>query len=653
MRRLTLLSICSLLFASTTKGQEHSLPELLKIMRPAVVLITAYDSNSKPAWTGTGFFISDQVLVTNYHMINGAASEDVKLESGKILPVAGVIAEDADADVAELSLNTSANDHGILSIASERAPEGSKIVVLGNPRGFEKTLSDGIVSAYRDYSNTENHPGKWMQITAPTSHGSSGSPIVNMQGSVVGVLSWGLSSGENLNFAVPVEKISGLKKHEILSFDAWAAREHAAMLNNPDGLYKLAQNSYNNNQYLESEKLCENALVKNPNSSKTWRLLSLNESALGENEIAINSAEQAVKADSISAAAWATLGASYRISKRFQEAIICYKRALLFDSLNDSYLNSLAVTLSAGGRKKEAIETYHRAIRYGPDNATALCNLGIASYNAGDYANSMTYLTQAAIADTEWAKPHLWLAYWYRDSAMYGDEEKEAHKALTLYPDYFDAHLLLGKHYYYQKNYSTARKELEACYQIDSTEQDALSFLGWSCLDDGDIKQSLVLFIAEERNYPQDVGAILDVGFAYYSDSDYGDAIRAYNRALKLDPTNLKAYNRLARVFEQLKDYEQALDAYKNALEIDPQEPYTLANVGEMYLKKREYENAQEYLKSSLAIKADNTRAKANLGIACLHIGKKAEALEIYDSIKSSDPENAQRLFAEIYPSRK
>ena len=78
--------------------------------------------------------------------------------------------------------------------------------MYGSPLGLENTVSDGIVSAIRDIPDY----GRIIQITAPISPGSSGSPVLNMQGEVIGVASFQIVEGQNLNFAIPSEKISSL-----------------------------------------------------------------------------------------------------------------------------------------------------------------------------------------------------------------------------------------------------------------------------------------------------------------------------------------------------------------------------------------------------------------------------------------------------------
>src|SRR5262249_50985146 len=83
---------------------------------------------------------------------------------------------------------------------STNTVEGQKVIVIGNPTGLTGTVSDGIISAFREDRSL-------IQITAPISQGSSGSPVMDETGHVIGVATLVSAEGQNLNFAIAVEKV--------------------------------------------------------------------------------------------------------------------------------------------------------------------------------------------------------------------------------------------------------------------------------------------------------------------------------------------------------------------------------------------------------------------------------------------------------------
>jgi S1-C subfamily serine protease len=162
------------------------------------------DKNGHTIAKGSGFFVSkDGHVVTNYHVITNGSSAVVKLPNGAFFAVDGVLASDANRDVAIIKAH--GNDFRPLTLGdSDRLQVGEEVVAIGNPLSLESTVSNGIVSAIR---TVEDEGGKFLQVTAPISPGSSGGPLFNMAGEVVGITTSHIVGGENLNFAIPINDV--------------------------------------------------------------------------------------------------------------------------------------------------------------------------------------------------------------------------------------------------------------------------------------------------------------------------------------------------------------------------------------------------------------------------------------------------------------
>lgn len=120
----------------------------------------------------------------------------------------GVLALDKARDIAIIKAN--GNDFRMLSLGdSSRLQIGEEVVAIGSPLSLESTVSNGIVSGIR---TLDEGGGQLLQITAPISPGSSGGPLFNMEGQVVGITTSGFENGENLNFAVPINNVKPLLK---------------------------------------------------------------------------------------------------------------------------------------------------------------------------------------------------------------------------------------------------------------------------------------------------------------------------------------------------------------------------------------------------------------------------------------------------------
>lgn len=198
--RLGLVAGVLLNLGSALGGNDIDLPKLAKESRPAVVLLLVYGQDDELLRTGSGFFISaDGKLVTNAHVIADADRILAKFENEDIVAVPRVITSDKEVDIAVLQADI--NQQPFLTLGDSRLTEvGERIAVVGSPLGLDGTLSEGIISAKRN-ARSEH---KWLQITAPLSPGSSGSPVLNSRGEVIGVATMVISGGQALNFAIPI-----------------------------------------------------------------------------------------------------------------------------------------------------------------------------------------------------------------------------------------------------------------------------------------------------------------------------------------------------------------------------------------------------------------------------------------------------------------
>ena len=166
-----------------TKPLPLSPEQIFAKASPSVVYIVVRDKNFKPIGLGSGFFIDSKgLIVTNHHVIKGAEFATALLSNKSTLFVDGVTAVDADADLAILQV--SGKDFPSLKAADTLPKVGSAVYAIGNPRGLENTFSGGMVSGHREFKEGV----KVIQTTTPISPGSSGGPLLNAKGEVVGKL---------------------------------------------------------------------------------------------------------------------------------------------------------------------------------------------------------------------------------------------------------------------------------------------------------------------------------------------------------------------------------------------------------------------------------------------------------------------------------
>lgn len=180
------------------------LPDLVRRTERAVVSIVSYDGAGDLLGHGSGFLVEGGRVVTNAHVVEGATRVEVYDHEDEILGVTDH-AESLSTRVDLAVLPPLPRAEWSLTLAEAEPSVGETIVVFGAPQGLTNTVSEGIVSAYR-----RRDAGRWMQISAPISEGSSGGPVVNRSGEVVGVSVAIMREGQNLNFAIPARDVRAL-----------------------------------------------------------------------------------------------------------------------------------------------------------------------------------------------------------------------------------------------------------------------------------------------------------------------------------------------------------------------------------------------------------------------------------------------------------
>lgn len=177
------------------------LSKLYNKLKPSVFLV--YTSDGKNGFQGSGFFVSKNGLaVSNYHVFEGTSQglEIIETLDGMQFKIREVLEKNKENDYIIFRVNIgNYNIANPIPVVSQTAQIGEDVFAIGNPRGLESTLSKGIVSAFRE-DNT------LIQTTTEITHGSSGGPLLNMQGEVIGITTAGLGEA-NLNFAVNIKSL--------------------------------------------------------------------------------------------------------------------------------------------------------------------------------------------------------------------------------------------------------------------------------------------------------------------------------------------------------------------------------------------------------------------------------------------------------------
>jgi tetratricopeptide (TPR) repeat protein len=348
-----LLALFLFVFASTQA--QDSLPELVRRVKPSVVSILTFNAKNESLMSGTGFFLRPGQVVTNLHVIAGADHAEIRTldGKGKSLTVNGLLKSDEEGDLALLSVTDPSDRVRTVEMAGTTPDEGEKIFVIGNPLRMEGSISDGIVAAVREVPTL----GNVVQITAPISHGSSGSPVFNMKGQVIGLVSVKVTNGQNLNLALGVSRLNSLLPGPLVKLDR--AEDRPKVQAKDEALaewwYKSGLSSLWLGNYDSALGYFRGALERNPARVEAWIEVGFCMVKQGKNDEAIKALQRAIQLRPGSFEAWNKLGDAYYYATRYSEAIDAYTEAArIRPEMAEAHYN-LGVTYMELGDREAAL----------------------------------------------------------------------------------------------------------------------------------------------------------------------------------------------------------------------------------------------------------------------------------------------------------
>ncbi|MEO8597328.1 MAG: tetratricopeptide repeat-containing serine protease family protein [Candidatus Solibacter sp.] len=208
--------------AAQSWAQQSDATTIYSKYSKSVLLIFVKSADTKIVSQGTGFLVSGGKIVTNQHVIVGGTP---LLDLGGVRIPATVESVDDLNDLAILTVTAEISAEP-LELSDKTPSPGSNVFAIGNPRGLEKTISTGVLSGVRTVGRRE-----LLQITTPISHGSSGGPVFDSSGKVIGVTVSSIEDGQNLNFAIPASAVIKLLRGQaLISVDFSTLVENAKML---------------------------------------------------------------------------------------------------------------------------------------------------------------------------------------------------------------------------------------------------------------------------------------------------------------------------------------------------------------------------------------------------------------------------------------
>jgi len=424
------------------------LTALVKKIKHAVVTIETFDDQGRPIGIGSGFVFNERgQVLSNYHVFGNAHRATIKTVAGDF-PIKKVVAKNSDSDLILVEAELGSKHIGPLPLSGRPPEVGEKILVMGNPLGLEATVSDGIVSAIR----TIPEIGPVIQITSPISPGSSGSPVVNMRGEVIGVASFQLLKGQNLNFAISIDRARELKADGGIDLAALETIDPQLI----EGLDPFAKGvtCFQNGFFDEAITYLQEEIGRNP----------------------------------FHAEAYYYLGKSYQETKN-TAAVATFKKAIDLKPDYAEALCQLGILYLELNMASEAQNALWQAKEIKPDYFEALLNLGIAYGLKDEYENAVKVLQKATRLQSD-SEAFYYLGYSYMKLADHSKAIGALRQAVDLDPESIQAYLALAAAMGAVRNWSAAIKTLNTVIILQPDHAEAHFLLGIMHLGNDDLSSA-------------------------------------------------------------------------------------------------------------------------------------------------------------------
>ena len=225
------LLIYPLTLLMTAAGFSYTVKEIVDKCNPSVVQVVLSNDQKEELGIGSGFIIGPEMVATCYHVVAGGASAHVKTAEDITYPVAGVVVADKEHDIAVLKVKR-LDDLPALPLGDARkVTTGEPVVALGSPLGLGGSVTEGVVSKVREFEKF----GDVIQVSCAVSPGNSGGPLLNAQGEVIGIVSFSLEAGQNLNFGIVINTLQELLKNPPAELIALKTLKKGGLVDDPLG----------------------------------------------------------------------------------------------------------------------------------------------------------------------------------------------------------------------------------------------------------------------------------------------------------------------------------------------------------------------------------------------------------------------------------
>ncbi len=601
LRIVILLALCLAASPAFLLCQTEDGTRVFNQNAPGTVSLVVFGENKAEIARGSAFGLTEDILVTAYHLVSRGFDAEVMNVKGKKIKVEGILAVSRPGDIAFLKLNGKVSP---LTLGGQEAlAPGARVFGVGANETGLLIPSEGTIRTIHDLGAA----GKFMDVSLTIPNSFCGGPVMDINGRVegmVGVL------GPRLRCVIPVSAFATLSRTgKVTPLKAWTHEDYFATF---DGAYLAGRLGAALDDLGSAKTYLESTVKLNPSFVDAYSALGSVYAAQRDYNGAAGALKKVIELAPDRTDVYQRLGSLYLKMQRYADAIPPLEKAAAADSAAKETLYDLATALEENKEFARAATAYERYLAAKPENPwSGHLRLGVCWMQLNQFDAAAASFEAARALQPNDVKTNFSLAEAYAKAKKL-DKAEESYKALaginpegatTYYGKIIQMYDEAGQ---YDKAVEAARKVIE----INPTNELAVFNLG-------------IMFMKLEK---------------------YDDAVKAFRDALALKPDYASALYNIGYSYSLAKKWKESVEGFQKYVELTPEDSLGYLNIGVGYMMLKKFEAALEPLRKCVELKPDNAVAHYNLAIVYLNLKDTYSAREVYKTLLNLNPEYAARL---------
>jgi tetratricopeptide (TPR) repeat protein len=567
----------------------------------SVLAIIGYGADKVEIMKGSGLALSEDVVVTAYHVVSRAAFVEGVNIKGKKVKVEGILGVDKAHDIALLKIKGKLQPLPIGAIDS--LADGARLFAIGSNESGQIILSEGTLRRFVDLGAD----GKLLDLSISAPEPYRGGPLLDVNGQLVGmtlVLERNLKAGLPIGALVSVARTGG-----VVEFKAGTQENYFETVEGNTFAAKVA--SALDEQM--TAKIHMERVVKLRPSDLSAQLMLADILFKQRDYAAAATAYQAVTGlDPSRAEPFYRLGIILMRQVHFKEAAEAMEKAVALNIPDKEIHLELGSAYEELKDFDKAAAAYERYISLGPaDGWSAQQKLGLCRIQLGQFDAAVAALLEAEKGQPKDVKIKRNLAEAYEKAGQLENAENVYSALAALDPaSAKNYHQWAFRMYDQAKKYDRAVAPAKKVIDIDPGDEMSYYFLGTT----------------------------------YHNLQKYDDEVAVFQQVLALKPEFAYAWYQIGSAYIQQKKFKEAVAAYKKFTELSPAEPNGWLSLGVCYMQLKDNESALEPLKKCVELKPDNSVAWYNLALVYINLKDNFSAREIQARLQTLDPGLSEKL---------